>query len=69
MCCVHKPSHLEETFIVLELRSVPNTLQGSVSIIVQDRRNLRRPNVQAVKVPDPSFPLMLDSRVEERLTW
>ena len=38
---VHEPSHLKETLILLEPRSVLNTSEVTVSIIVQDRGNFR----------------------------
>ena len=59
--CANEPSHLKETFVVLEPCSILNTSEVTVSIIVQDRRDFRRPNVWVVKVPGSSSSSLLDT--------
>jgi hypothetical protein len=47
----YEPSQLDETFVILKPRSVLDAPEVTVLIIVQDRRDFRRPNVRVVEVP------------------
>lgn len=66
---IHEPSHLDETFVLLEPRSILHAPEVSVSIVVKDRGNFCRPNVWVIQVPISSSSSLLDATVEKGLTW
>ena len=47
----YEPSHLEEVLVVLEPCSILDTSETTVLVIVQDRRDLCRPNVWVAEIP------------------
>ena len=47
----YEPSHLDEVFVVLESCPILDTSEVTVLVIVQDRRDLCRPNVWVTEIP------------------
>jgi len=65
--CVHEPPHLKKGFVLLKPCSVLNTSEVTVSVVVQDRRNLRRPNIWVIKVPTSGSSSLVDKRGRDGL--
>ena len=64
----HQPSHLDETFVVLEPGPVLDTSEVTIEVVVQDRRNFGRPDLRVVQVSTSSSSWFSSSKFVGELT-